>query len=82
MSKNSQVDLTKQTSVDSVVKTSKRLPKKSQVDLKTTTSVHDLLPQSKKKFKVLTPETIAIMKTNFDLAFHRTYDKEDAGDNR
>ena len=65
-----------------VVKTSKRRPKISQVDLTTKTSVDDLLPQNKKKFKALTPETIAIMKTNFDLAFHRTYDKEDSGDTR
>ena len=35
-----------------------------------------------KKFKVLTPETIAIMKTNFEIAFHRHYDKEDSSDNR
>jgi len=65
-----------------IVKTSKRRPKKLQVDLTTKSSPDHLLPQNKKKFKVLTPETIAIMKTNFDLAFHRTYDKEDSGDNR
>ena len=35
-----------------------------------------------KKFKALTPETVAIIKTNFELAFHRHYNKEDTADNR
>ena len=66
------------------MKTTKVLPKK-----KAKVQVQDgdeeevkFISSEKKKFQVLTPETIAKMKTNFELAFHRNYDREDSAENR